>query len=80
MEPNIAQILTKRCRTTCLETSVVSLGAVPRAAGAAAVEAYITVSMTEQELSKSLTSFKHKIYLSLNVGVYLESSKISDLF
>lgn len=60
-----------------MDTSVVSVGAIPRAA---AVEAYITVSMTEQELSKPLTSFKHRIYLRLNVGIYLRSSKIKDRF
>lgn len=76
----MAQFLMKRCRTTCLETSAVSLGAIPRAAGAAAVEAYIMVSVTEQELSKSLTSFTRRIYLRLNVGIYLGSRKIRDLF
>lgn len=55
-----------------------SLGAIPRAAGAAAVEAYITVSMTEQELSKSQMSFKGRIYLRLNIGIYLGSGKIRD--
>lgn len=71
----MAQFLMKRCRTTRLETFAVSLGTIPRAAGAAAVEAYIMVSVTQQELSKSLTSFKHKIYLRLNVGIYLGSGK-----
>lgn len=76
----MAQLFMKRRRTTCLETSAVSLGAIPRAAGAAAVEAYITVSMTEQELSKSLTSSKCRIYLRWNVEIYLGSGKIRDLF
>lgn len=44
------------------------------------MEAYITVSMTEQELSKPLTSFKRRIYLRLNVGIFLGSGKIRDLF
>lgn len=68
----------KRC-TTCLENSPLSLGAIPRAAGAAAVEAYIWIPMTEQELSNSLRSFKGRSYLRLDAGIYLGRGKIRDL-
>lgn len=55
-------------------------GAIPRAAGAAAVEAYIWVPVTEQELGKSLMSFKGGSYLSLNPGIYLRRGKIKWFF
>jgi len=59
-----------------LETSILSSGLILRAAGAAAVEAYIWVPMTEQELSKSLRSFKGRSYLRLDAGIYFGRGKI----
>ena len=69
-----------RSATTCLETSTLSLGAIHRAAGAADVEAYIWVPVTEQELSKSLRSLKGRSYLRLDAGIYLGRAKIRDFF
>lgn len=69
------QFLMKRHRTTCLETSTLSVGAIRRAAGAAAVEAYIWVPKTERELSKSLRSFKGRGYLRWDAEIWKGENK-----
>lgn len=61
-----------------LETSVVSLGAVPRSWSSSCGTLHHSLN-DRTELSKPLTSFKRRIYLRLNVGISLGSGKIRDL-